>query len=313
MNIYLNLNSITPTKQKVKDNVLALLADPIRKLGHNVTLGNTCENFDAVFMYGCYNPRWPCNNVNLKYKRNIEYKKMNESGAKVVCIDATPFYSYMMRSNMETHFYRFSNNSCTGDGDFKLSSRSPERLLMLQEKYKINIKNPKDLDKKEDNKPIIIAMQVDAGWTFDDPIGPEKWTVNVINEIRKHSSSKIIVKTHPRTDFRKIKSVLKNHKVEIIHKEKDRTHFADLIHNAKCMITHSSTSSFVSWIEGVPVISTSSRCMNYQNYLSNISDINLLENFPWDKRLPELQKWVNATWEIDEINKDPSVLEKYIT
>jgi hypothetical protein len=304
MKLFLNMSTITASKRN-QETIFDYIEPSLKELGHTTIKKLDCSDYDVAFVFGSYCKTKPMRD------RNLAIHNCLSKTSKVLSLDIGVFHTYSNRSTKEFTI-RFGQGSSTGQGNFFLKSQTNDRLNLIKERY--NFDTTTNIDPTEANKmPILVAMQV-TGFTFDGGTDVMKWTRNLLQDIRKITNRKVIVKTHPRQNLKQVqdKVVRGIPNVEIYHAYNNRTEFADIVKQAGCMITHSSSASFSSYIEGVPVICLSDRCINHQNYFRGLGKVNKLEDFRWDNREEILSSWVHTSWAFEEIKQDPSILENYL-
>lgn len=305
MNILLDLNSVA-VKKRNNFGALDHLINPLEKLGHHVVRATEYDNPDAVFAFGTYTPN------NHTKGRNMCIEKWRSRNTKLVCVDIGVFQQFSSNTINEQTL-RFSLNCSTGQGEYLINvHKNDTRLESLKKKYKFDIDFP--ITNKED---ILLVLQSSHGWTFD--VHDEfDWTSKIIDDIRKYTNAKVVIKAHPVHSKSKanivklnnLKKIKKN--IEILDLGNNRTPFLDIVRDYKCIITHSSSASFNAYVKGVPVICTSSRCINHENYFRQISDLKNLHQFPWDHRQQALNNWAHTSWSIEELKDNPEIFNKYI-
>jgi hypothetical protein len=145
---------------------------------------------------------------------------------------------------------------------------------------------------------IIILMQKSSGWTMDaDNI---EWCLKTINEIRKYSDRKILVRFHPSEKNAKEKF---NNKINSQNVFLSTNTIIEDLRNAWCSITYNSSPGAVSVIEGIPVFITDPDYLKSPVASVGNTDLKLLEN-PYT---PDRTNWIESIsmshFSIEQIEK----------
>lgn len=194
------------------------------------------------------------------------------------------------------------NGFLNGEGTFYSEEQlNPNRWKLMQEVFKIKRKPWRD---KGDH--IILALQLpgDSSMKTQDL---SDWAIDAVEEIRKYSSRKIIVRLHPllsddgfMESLPFLKKVIFND-WENVELGKHKVPFEDDLVNAHCVVAYSSGLSIDSIINGIPVIAVDRHNFAYEissHLISDIENPKLIEDHVVDDWLNRLS---NSQWNRDEI------------
>jgi hypothetical protein len=165
------------------------------------------------------------------------------------------------------------------------------------------IKNKINYDLKpwrKNGDHIVILMQKDSGWTIGENNNVE-WCSSTIDEIRKYTDRKIVVRTHPSdVNVKEKYKILSRSKKVTISNTKD---IRDDLKDAWCSISYNSSPGAVSAIEGIPVfIMDKDYRKSHAHQVGNI-DISKIET----PLMPERREWIQriamSHFSIDDIKK----------
>lgn len=157
---------------------------------------------------------------------------------------------------------------------------------------------------KEDGEYILLCMQKvgDASLRGADVFA---WTEDTVNEIRKHTSRKIIIRPHPLYRKSRLHNTLKEKVLVVpdVHwQEADVTKpnfvpIAEQLKNAWCTVTYSSGTGIDAVINGIPNVACDTGSMVYDVSTKDIAGIE--KPYRGEKK-----KWSNKVahcqWSIDE-------------
>ena len=161
-----------------------------------------------------------------------------------------------------------------------------------------------DLPWKTDGDYILLCMQKvgDASLRGRDVFA---WTEDTVNEIRKHTNRKIIIRPHPLYRKSALHNKLKEkvlavadvHWQEADLTEPDFVSIAEQLNNAWCTVTYSSGTGIDAVINGVPNVACDSGSMVYEVSSKDIAEIEA--PYRGDKK-----QWTNkiahCQWSVDE-------------
>ena len=182
----------------------------------------------------------------LILRKNV-FEKQQRDGKRSIIVDSNLFL-YADKGNSK-QFLRYSYDGVfPSTGEYCNNQPDPARWELISKRLGIKLK---PLNKSGGN--ILICCQRDGGWSMDgQPLMP--WLIKTIQEIRKFSNRKIVVRFHPGD-----KNIL-NHKrmmaryrlpdVTISHADSILRDFT----NAYCVINLNSSPAVAAAIEGIPII-----------------------------------------------------------
>jgi hypothetical protein len=161
-----------------------------------------------------------------------------------------------------------------------------------------------DVPWKDTGQYILVCMQKvgDASMRGKDVF---EWTENTVNEIRKHSQRKIVIRPHPLYRKSSLHKSLKEKVVQIsdVHwqeadvKEPDFVPIQDQLEEAWCTVTYTSGTGVDAVINGVPNIACDTGSMVYDVSSKNISEI---ENPYRGSKKEWANKISHCQWSVDE-------------
>jgi len=140
---------------------------------------------------------------------------------------------------------------------------------------------------------ILIATQHERSLQWEGMPSMKSWTEQMINEIRKRTNRRIIVRPHPRSLFPlKIPNIMISQPKKIPNTYDD----FDIFYNYHCVINHNSGPAVQAAISGVPIIcDTSSLAGELSSKLDDIENVQLPDRTDWFLRL------CHTEWTVDEI------------
>ncbi len=182
--------------------------------------------------------------------------------------------------------WRLSIDNINGHGifanDFDLDQKRLEKLGLKLGAVKNN------------RKPeILVAAQHQKSLQWHGMPSMNIWVEQTINEIRKYSDRKILIRPHPRSPF----SVKLPNTELITPKQLKGTYDNfDIDYNFHCVVNHNSGPAVQAAINGSPVIcSSSSLASELSGSFANIENISL----------PDREKWflelTHTEWTVEEI------------
>ena len=161
-----------------------------------------------------------------------------------------------------------------------------------------------DLPWKTDGDYILLCMQKvgDASLRGRDVFA---WTEDTVNEIRKHTNRKIIIRPHPLYRKSALHNKLKEkvlavadvHWQEADLTEPDFVSIAEQLNNAWCTVTYSSGTGIDAVINGVPNIACDTGSMVYDVSSTDIAEI---ENPFRGHKKEWTNKIAHCQWSIEE-------------
>jgi len=182
---------------------------------------------------------------------------------------------------------------------WRVSTNHINRLGFFGNSENLDLARPEKLGIKlrpvqERRRPeILIACQHEYSLQWQGQPKMAEWAKQQIQEIRKFSSRKIVVRPHPRSPF-----TLNMPDIEMsIPKKVPGTYDDfDFNHNYHCVINHNSGPGVSSAINGIPVITdSSSLAWPVSSSFENIENISLPDRDKWFLNL------THTEWTLDEM------------
>lgn len=203
------------------------------------------------------------------------------------CIrDNRPIIIIEVGNLKRNELWRICLNHINGLGIFgntdQLAANRPEKLG-------IHLK-PISTDRRGE---ILIATQHERSLQWFGMPTMRAWTENIIYEIKKHTSRRIIVRPHPRSPFPvKIPGVLIDPPRRVPNTYDD----FNIFYNYHCVINYNSGPAVQAAIQGVPIIcDSSSLAGDLSSKLENIENPILPDRTEWFLKL------CYTEWTVDEI------------
>jgi hypothetical protein len=184
--------------------------------------------------------------------------------------------------------WRICLNHINGNGIF---GNTEQLDLIRPKKLGIELK-PISLDRRGE---ILVATQHERSLQWAGMPTMRAWTENMINEIKKHTSRRIIVRPHPRSPFPvKIPGVLLDPPRRVPNTYDD----FNIFYNYHCVVNYNSGPAVQAAIQGVPIIcDVSSLAGEISEKIENIENPNLPNRDDWFLRL------CHTEWTVDEISQ----------
>ena len=184
--------------------------------------------------------------LHLTLRKQV-FEKQQRDNKRSIIVDSNLFL-YADKGNSQ-QFLRFSYDGVfPNTGDYCNQNPDPARWDLISKRIGIQLKPYR---KTGDN--ILICCQRDGGWSMGgEALMP--WLVRSIQQIRKHSDRRIIVRFHPGD-----KNIL-NHKRMIARYRMPNviiSHAANILEDfqhAHCVINLNSSPTVAAAIEGLPTI-----------------------------------------------------------
>lgn len=163
----------------------------------------------------------------------------------------------------------------------------PNRHTKLQ----VNLKPIQDHRRGE----ILIAAQHEHSLQWQNMPTMKLWVEKTINEVKKYTNRRIIVRPHPRCPFSiKIPGILFDSPKRIPNTYDDY----NIFYNYHCVINHNSGPAIQAAINGVPVICDSSSLAGpLSSKIENIESVELPDREDWFLKL------CHTEWTVDEISQ----------
>jgi hypothetical protein len=227
----------------------------------------------------------------LQLRKNV-FDLQNSNNKRSIIVDSNLFL-YADKGNSKK-FLRYSYDGIfPNTGEYCNDSPDPARWELISQRLGIKLKPP-----KKNGTNILICCQRDGGWSMaGEALMP--WLVKTVQQIRKHSDRRIVVRFHPGD-----KNIL-NHKrmlaryrlpnVIVSHTQTILQDFAD----AHCVINYNSSPAVAAAIEGIPTIvldPTRSQAAEVSHH--TLDQIEKLKDFD---REPWIHKMAQMHWTLDEL------------
>ena len=231
------------------------------------------------------------NMPHLNLRKNV-FEKQQREGKRSIIVDSNLFL-YADKGN-SNKFLRYSYDGIfPSTGEYCNADPDPSRWELISKRLNLKLK-----PRHNTGKDILICCQRDGGWSMgNQPLMP--WIVRTVQQIRKQSDRKIIIRFHPGD-----KNIL-NHKrmlaryrlpnVIVSHAENLLQDFA----TAYCVINFNSSPAVAAAIEGIPAIvldPKNSQAADVSHH--SLDDIENLKEF--DREL-WIHKMAQMHWTLDEL------------
>jgi hypothetical protein len=227
----------------------------------------------------------------LKLRKDV-FEKQQRDGKRSIIVDSNLFL-YADKGN-SNKFLRYSYDGIfPNTGEYCNTTPDPARWNLVSQRLGIKLKPWRNT-----GKDILICCQRDGGWSMGGK-ALMPWLVSTVQQIRKHSDRRIVVRFHPGD-----KNIL-NHKrmlaryrlpnVIVSHAENILQDFA----STYCLINYNSSPAVAAAIEGVPTIvldPTRSQAADVSHH--SLADIEKLKDFD---RESWIQKMAQMHWTLDEL------------
>ena len=149
-------------------------------------------------------------------------------------------------------------------------------------------------DMKTDRRSeILICSQLSESLQWEGMPSTEQWLISMIDKIRRYSSRKIVIRSHPRSSTR---LELKDVRLETPKKILGTYDDYDIDYNYHCVINHNSGPCVQSAIFGTPIIcDQSSLAWPVSDCFENLENISLPDRSKWFLEL------CHTEWTVPEI------------
>jgi len=247
-------------------------------------------NCDVAVVQGFVHPGSK-NSLHLNLRKNV-FEKQQRDKKRSIIVDSNLFL-YADKGN-SNQFLRYSYDGVfPNTGEYCNDTPDPARWNLLSSRLGIKLK-----PWQKNGTNILICCQRDGGWSMGgEALMP--WLVRTIQQLRKHSDRKIVIRFHPGD-----KNIL-NHKrmiaryrlpnVIISHNENLLQDFD----NAYCVVNYNSSPSIAAAIEGVPTIvldpARSQAAAVSHHSLDKIENLQEFDREPW------IHKMAQMHWTLGEL------------
>ena len=224
--------------------------------------------------------------------RKAVFEKQQRDGKRSIIVDSNLFlYADPGNSNK---FLRFSYDGIfPSTGEYCNDNPDPARWELVQKRLGIKLK-----PWKKNGTDILICCQRDGGWSMGgEQLMP--WLVRTVQQIRKHSDRRIVVRFHPgdknQLNHKRMIARYRLPNVIVTHSQNILQDFS----TAYCVINFNSSPTVAAAIEGISTIvldPTKSQAADVSHH--SLKDINNLQEF--DREL-WIQKMAQMHWTLDEL------------
>jgi hypothetical protein len=184
--------------------------------------------------------------------------------------------------------WRICLENINGNGifanDTNLDQTRPNKLGIILEPYKETRKSE-----------ILIASQHRASLQWEGQPNMQSWIEQMITNLRRYTTRKIIVRPHPRSP---VQVSLPNVTLELPKQILGSYDDFDINYHYHCVINHNSGPAVQAAIKGIPVIcDSSSLAAPLSNNIENIENLQLPNREEWFLKL------CHTEWTVDEISQ----------
>ncbi len=229
--------------------------------------------------------------LHLTLRKQV-FEKQKAAGKRSIIVDSNLFL-YADKGNTN-QFLRYSYDGVfPSTGEYCNADPDPTRWDLISSKLGITLK-----PLRKSGRDILICCQRDGGWSMS---GEEllPWLVKTIQQVRKHSDRRIIVRFHPGD-----KNIL-NHKRMIARYRLPNvivSHADNILQDfqqSHCVINLNSSPTVAAAIEGVPTIVLDP----LRSQASDVShhDISQIENLQEFDREVWIRKMAMMHWSLSEL------------
>lgn len=229
------------------------------------------------------------NAKHLTLRKNV-IETQNKLKKKTIIIDSNLF-NYKDK-NHPTHYSRYSANGVfPTTGNYFWDNPDPSRWKQISKDLGISLK-----EWRNNGDHILICTQRNGGWSMKG-VGVVHWLDSVVEQIRKYSDRKIIVRGHP------------GDKQAPVYLKKDNLHYTvssnlsilDDFKNAWAVVTYNSSPGVAASIEGIPAFITDPDPRISQAYDVGNYDISKIESPVFKDREKWVEKISMCHWKISEL------------
>lgn len=224
--------------------------------------------------------------------RKAVFEKQQRDNKRSIIVDSNLFlYADPGNSNK---FLRYSYDGIfPSTGEYCNSEPDPARWELISRNLGIKIK-----PWRKSGESILVCCQRDGGWSMGgEALMP--WLVRTIQQIRKHSDRKIVVRFHPgdknQINHKRMLARYRLPNVIVTHSKNILQDFS----TAYCVINLNSSPTVAAAIEGVPTIvldpDKSQAAEVSHHSLAEINNLNEFDRESW------LRKMAQMHWTLDEL------------
>ena len=260
--------------------------------GGDITTSNNVNNYDCAVIFGSY-----------KKKRGRPQHqgkgKIIESGIPYIQLE-TQLIGRPIDTAIHNEFRVGVNGFLWDDAKWGFEHIEDDRSKKVFER---NGYDP-DVLWKQDGEYILLCMQKVGDASLRDADVFE-WTENTVNDIRKHTDRKIIIRPHPLYRKSSLHNTLKEKVLNVSNTHWQETDLLkdgfvsiqEQLQKAWCTVTYTSGSGIDAVINGIPNIACDTGSMVYDVSSKDIAEIENPyrgEKKEWTNRIAHCQ------WNIDE-------------
>lgn len=153
---------------------------------------------------------------------------------------------------------------------------------------------------RRNGEHVVILMQKDSGWTMGEKNNVE-WCSNTIDEIRKYTNRRIVVRTHPSdVNIKEKYTMIARNKGVTLSETKD---IREDLRSAWCSVSYNSSPGAVSVIEGIPVFITDKDYKKSPAFAVGNVDMSKIDDPIMPDRTEWIQKIAMSHFSVDDIKK----------
>ena len=260
--------------------------------GGDITTSNNVNDYDCAVIFGSY-----------KKKRGRPQHqgkgKIIESGIPYIQLE-TQLIGRPIDTAIHNEFRVGVNGFLWDDAKWGFEHIEDDRSKKVFER---NGYDP-DVPWKQDGEYILLCMQKVGDASLRDADVFE-WTENTVNDIRKHTDRKIIIRPHPLYRKSSLHNTLKEKVLNVSNTHWQETDLLkdgfvsiqEQLQNAWCTVTYTSGSGIDAVINGIPNIACDTGSMVYDVSSKDIAEVENPyrgEKKEWTNRIAHCQ------WNIDE-------------
>ena len=260
--------------------------------GGDITTSNNVNDYDCAVIFGSY-----------KKKRGRPQHqgkgKIIESGIPYIQLE-TQLIGRPIDTAIHNEFRVGVNGFLWDDANWGFEHIEDDRSKKVFER---NGYDP-DVPWKQDGEYILLCMQKVGDASLRDADVFE-WTENTVNDIRKHTDRKIIIRPHPLYRKSSLHNTLKEKVLNVSNTHWQETDLLkdgfvsiqEQLQKAWCTVTYTSGSGIDAVINGIPNIACDTGSMVYDVSSKDIAEIENPyrgEKKEWTNRIAHCQ------WNIDE-------------
>lgn len=245
---------------------------------------------DVAVVQGFVHPNSK-NSPHLNLRKSV-FEKQQQKGKRSIIVDSNLFL-YADKGN-SNKFLRFSYDGVfPSTGEYCNANPDPARWDLISSRLGIKLK-----PWRKSGTNILICCQRDGGWSMGgEALMP--WLVRTIQQLRKHSDRKIIVRFHPgdknTLNHKRMMARYRLANVIISHSESILQDFAE----AYCVVNLNSSPTIAAAIEGIPTIvldPNKSQAAEVSHHgLEHINNLTEFDRETWIRKMSQMH------WTLDEL------------